>query len=191
MGVLIFILIAIFFVCVTSNSSTSKQREQQKIALQNYVSTPHPRLILTDKELQRAANSYMNKCRRAMERCLEAMQKATNPKTYFQKFNDYEGIKKDIEGLKNVWIGTFSVKFPIENEITQLTNAMIDRYWISCKEKSIKAVSEKSKRNACQAFFDTFDLYSEYLSQANIDHIEFYRSEFRNMFLQNTIEISR
>lgn len=126
-----------------------------------------------------------------MERCLDGMQKVITPKSYFAKMDVYEELKTEILELKRVWIGDFYVKLPSESDLSSLTNSLIDRYWVSCKEKSINAVSEKSKRNACQAFFDTMELYSKYLTKENSDHIESYRSEYKNMFLQNTIEISR
>lgn len=192
MWLFILILIVVFLICVSSGSSSaSKEIVQKKIALQNHVSTPHTELVMTDKELARVANSHMNKLRKDMERCLDSMQKVITPKSYFAKMNVYEELKTEIFALKRVWIGDFYVKLPSENDLSNLTNGLIDRYWVSCKEKSINAVSEKSKRNACQAFFDTMELYSIYLTKENLDRIEYHRSEYKNMFLQNTIEISR
>lgn len=193
MGIFLLVAFIIFiiWVCAGSSSESKKQTIQKKIDLQNHVSTPHSDLVMTDKELARAANSNMNKLRKDIERCLDGMQKVITPKSYFAKMDDYERLKQEILDLKKVWIGDFYVHFPSEDDLSKLTNGLIDRYWVSCKEKSINAVSEKSKRNACQAFFDTLDLYSKYLTQENLDLIEFYRSEFQIMFLQNTIEISR
>lgn len=191
MGVLILILIIVLLIRYLRKSSSVSQNEKMKIALQNYVSTPHSNLVMSDKELERAANTYLNKCRREMERCLLVLGKADTPKLYFQKLNDYKEIKKDIEGLRNVWIGTFSVKFLTEKEAINLTNDMIDRYWHVCKEKSINASSEKSKKNAFHSFFDTLDLYSRYLTKENVNLISSYRSKFQDMFTSNTIDISR
>lgn len=188
---LIVLLIAIFIIVKTIESVGANKRKQSKIALQNYVSTPHSNLVLTDRQLAKAANSYLFKCKKSLEKCLESMQKASTPKVFFPKLMDYYDIKEDISGLKNVWIGNFSVRFPTESDINNLTNEMIDRYWRSCKEKSINSVSDKAKKHAFQSFFDTLDLYKKYMSSNTIRHIDDYRSDFNKMFISNTIEISR
>lgn len=188
---ILFVIIAVVFISGIASRKSSRdieEQERKKHALRVYISDPNTPVKPDDKSLFRAADSYLNKRKKAMDRCIEAMNKATAPKPYFAKLQEYRDLCTDIYGLEKVWIGSaFSVIYKSEVDISISTNAMIDRYWFACQEKSINAAADGAKRHAYQVFFDTLALYSEYLTEQNDAHIAKYRKQFNDLFDSNSI----
>lgn len=162
-----------------------RQREPQLVPLQNYLlGSSYLKLVVTEDQLERILQQRLQRQKRSIMVCNAALNTTDSPKVFFENLNTLLFIKHDLQELEKLSKRQFIARFATDEELSCLTNMMIDRFWKSCLLKSINARSSKDKMNRIHAFFNTLALFNNQMTDENRSHIDTYRKPAMDLFIK-------
>ena len=158
--------------------AAARNKLAQAIAVQNIVgNTPSDKLILSPKQLANAVANYIGRHNKEMASAVERMNRADNPKAFFEQVDRINAIIDDFSRLEEAQPGTIqpapgTMKKTVFAALPSDTNAMIDRAWTNAQLSAAKCATDNAKRQKYQAFFDTMDIYRNRMDTVNLDRLE-------------------
>ena len=169
----------VYFVVRGRRRKKAEAREKlaQAIAVQNIVgSAPSDKLIMSPRQLANAVSSYVGRHNKDMASAVERMNRADNPKVFFEQLDRINTVIDDFTRLEQAQPGTIqpgpgAMAKTVQASLPSDINGMIDRAWTNTQLAAAKCATDNARRQKYQAFFDTMDIYRSRMDSLNLDHL--------------------